>query len=792
MWDPGSLLDDVSRSLTSPWIIVPVAMAAGVIALVSPGVISPTGAIVGGGIVGYMIMISLSKLRVATPQSIRRLGVATERIAEGFRGGGVGVAAVAAVAAILAVVLGGLAVAAPASLLDPVVDLLSGTGTAAAIGVALVCLVVASLPLWAPELIDAERPAPDEESGDDAESRETYPITDDGGSTGERIDDLLEHVESDAIPWRNGDAVVAEAENVWRELRELAVEAVAERDGCSSDIASTRVATGKWTDDPYAASFLQDLSTPVLPARVRVADWLRGRHLTRRIRHTVDAIADARGAASRIDFGDGVSRDRNGAGEADPAESDGAEVTHAAEEAAAGSRSVQRGMGVELRPAERAPGNGAHAGLVVGVAAVIVGTLLGNAAVLLSAIVGFAYAAYGYTMPDPETGVRVERSIETPSPAAGASVAVSVTVTNEGETAIPDLSVRDTPPEGLAVIGGETALATSLEAGETAALSYRVEATTGTHHFGETKLVAENVSGTARFRADVTIDARLSCDHTTDAVPLSNQTTPFEGRVPADAGGTGTEFYATREYRAGDPPNRIDWNRYAATRDPTTIEFREHRAAEVLVVLDADSPGNVRRSPTADPETLGQSASREIVTRLLAANNAVGAARVDRFDTRAFGRRATIDYLRPLADDLQSTRIERLFATEIDDIGSALNSGPFPEESGGMDRCVRFKHDGADRVVRSLPEETQVIALTPLLDDRQVDTLARFLSAGHDVTVAMPDVLPDTPGGRIDGLDRADRIDSLRRRGAVVLPWNPEEPLSIALARSPQREVVTA
>ncbi|MFB6228471.1 MAG: DUF58 domain-containing protein [Halobacteriales archaeon] len=693
--------------------------------------------------------------------------------------------------AVIAVVLAVVAVTVPTSLFAGV---LSGVGTAAVVGVALLGLVVAGLVLWAPGVIDAGRPALDGESGDDVEVSETYPDGDDAGSTGERVDDLLEHVESDAIPWGDGDVVTAEAENVWRELRELAVEAVAERDGCSRTVASTRVASGAWTDDPYAASFLQDLSKPVLPARVRVADWLRGRHLTRRIRHTVDAIADARGAttASRVDFGDGVPHDRDGEREADPAGSDGTGVSHAASEAATGSRSVQRGTRVELQSAERSAGYGAQAGLVVGVAAVVVGTLLGNGAVLLSAVVGFAYAGYGYAMPEPEADVRVERSIETASPAAGTNVAVSVTVTNEGETAIPDLRVRDAPPEDLTVVEGKTALATSLGGEETAALSYRVEATTGTHHFGETELVAENVSGTARFRADVTIETRLSCDHTTDVVPLSDQTTPLEGRVPADSGGTGTEFYATREYRAGDPPNRIDWNRYASTRDPTTIEFREHRAAEVLVVLDADSPADVHRSATADPVTLGRSAGREIVARLLAANNAVGAARVDRFDTAAFGRRATIDYLQPLADDLQSTRIERLFATEIDDIGSALNSDPFPGASGGMDRCVRFKHDGADRVVRSLPEETQVIALTPLLDDRQVDTLARFLSAGHDVTVAMPDVLPDTPGGRIDGLDRGDRIDSLRRRGAVVLPWSPEEPLSIALARSPRREVVTA
>ncbi len=791
MRDPEGLLDGVPELLTLPRAIVAaiitlsiaVSVADSISILFAFIVFSVIGAIVVGGIVAPIAMMLLSGDTVMTPSELTytmpsELTVVTGQVSRLLKRRDT---AVVAIPAAVALVLGGLAVAAPGSLLAPIADVISRLWTTAAIGLALFCLVVAGLWLWEPRMVGGEGSGSDQGSTEDSETQGIYAEGDDAGSTGERIDDLLEHIESGGIPWQNGDAVVTEAETVWEELRELAVEAVAERDDCSQTVASSRVASGEWTDDPYARSFLQDLSSPVLPVRVRVADWLRGRHLTRRIRHTVDAIVTARSAtiASNVGFDENESGDEAG-------------IAQNTEEDSPGSRSVQRKTRVELRSAGTR-NHGSHGGLVLGIVAVMMGTALGNAAVLLSAVIGFAHAGYGYAMPDPGTDVRVERGIETASPATGTSVGVSVTVTNEGETAIPGLYVRDTPPEDLSVVDGETAMATTLGAGETATVTYRVEATTGSHRFGETELLAENVSGTARFQENVTIDTRLSCDHRADAVPLSSQMTPFEGRVPADAGGTGTEFYATREYQAGDPPNRIDWNRYASTRDPTTIQFREHRAAEVLVVLDTSLPAaDVRRATTADPTMLGRTAGDEIVTRLLAANNAVGAARIDRFDTTVFGRRATIDYLRPLADDLQSTRIERLFATEVDDIGSALNSGPFPEETNMMDRCVRFKHEGADRLVRSIADETQVIALTPLLEDRQVDTLVRLLSAGHDVTVVMLDVLPDTPGGRIDGLDRDDRIDSLRRRGAVVLPWTPEEPLSVALARSSRREVVTA
>jgi uncharacterized protein (DUF58 family) len=684
----------------------------------------------------------------------------------------------------LAVALAALAIAAPASTLEPVAGLFRGVGAAAVVGLFSITLIALSLLViaWA-------SPATEAGGADGEETAEPW-LGADVGSAGERIDDLLAHVASDAIPWQTGDAVADEAEAVWEALRERAVEAVAERDGCSRTVASKRVATGEWTDDPYAASFLRDLSTPVLPFHVRIADWLRGRHLTRRIRRTVDAAVATKETATPLSGSAATGRSAGPRPGGGSSARTGAGVEATVDPPTAGT-GVVRETRIELRPTGGPSGHGATAGLAVGVGAAVVGTMLGNAAVLLSAVVGCAYAAYGYAMPDPGTDLNVERWVETASPLPGAAVGVSFAVTNEGETAVPDLRVSDAPPEGLEVTGGETGLATSLAPGETVELSYRVEATTGTHAFGAAELTVRNVSGTARFRKEASLETELSCDYSLGEVPLSDQTTPFEGRVPADSGGSGTEFYATREYQPGDPPNRIDWNRYARTRDPSTVEFREHRAAKVVVVLDADSPAAAaRRSTTADPATLGRHAAREIVADLLAAKNGVGAARIDRFDTTAVGRRELITYLQPQSDDLQSTRAERLFAVRLDDLGAALRHDPdLGTDAAG--RCVRFKQDATARMVGTLPAETQVIVLSPLFDDAQVDTIVRLQRAGHDVTVVMPDVLPaGSPGGRIDRLDRADRIATVRRNGARVLPWAPDESLSVAVSPSARQEVV--
>jgi len=88
--------------------------------------------------------------------------------------------------------------------------------------------------------------------------------------------------------------------------------------------------------------------------------------------------------------------------------------------------------------------------------------------------------------------------------------------------------------------------------------------------------------------------ANRTCPVPTLDVPLRPQTSQYTGRTPADAGGDGVEFYATREYRMGDPMSRIDWNQTAKTGDMRTVEHRVERSVTVALLVDARG-----RAPTS-------------------------------------------------------------------------------------------------------------------------------------------------------------------------------------------------
>lgn len=75
-------------------------------------------------------------------------------------------------------------------------------------------------------------------------------------------------------------------------LTDLAVEAVVRNENCSRDVASERVESGEWTNDPYAAAFLSGSSTADVPWYEHVRNAIhREPRFQRQVRHTVDALA---------------------------------------------------------------------------------------------------------------------------------------------------------------------------------------------------------------------------------------------------------------------------------------------------------------------------------------------------------------------------------------------------------------------------------------------------------------------------------------------------------------------
>ena len=397
------------------------------------------------------------------------------------------------------------------------------------------------------------------------------------------------------------------------------------------------------------------------------------------------------------------------------------------------------------------------------------GVILKQPALLLAAVVGVAYLAYVQVTTVPAATVRIRRELSDPTPDLGDDLAVTVTVTNEGDRVLPDLRVVDGVPEELTVVGGSARLGTALRPGESDSFSYTLTARRGTHEFKTCDTIVRDWSGKrerhTRFRTggEVVVTPSLS---STLPMPLRKQTSQYAGRVETDLAGDGVEFHSTREYRAGDPLSRVDWRRYARTGDLATLQFREERAATVMLLLDLRQEAYVRRDEDdLHAADLGINAAGQIFTTLLETGDRVGIT--------ALAPQKV--WLSPGLGNEHRVKVEELFAHH-------------PALSAERPKGRYSVHLGVRNLRKHLSGDVQLVFFSPLCDDGAV-TAAQLLHAhGHKVTVLSPDPTDDgTLGQRFARVERAGRISTLRQGGVRVLDWNPDEPLAESIARASVR-----
>lgn len=395
------------------------------------------------------------------------------------------------------------------------------------------------------------------------------------------------------------------------------------------------------------------------------------------------------------------------------------------------------------------------------------GVFASTPGLVLVGVVGVAFAVLSHAATPSAVTVAIDRTLRTSHPEPDESVAVEVTVENTGGSALPDIRIIDGVPPGLAVESGSPRIGSTLRPGESTTFVYEVTATRGVHRFDPALVLARDTSGAIEraTRLEATTPTPMTCVPPLDSMTaptLREQTAGRPGRLLTDIGGSGVAFHTTREYRPGDPLSRIDWHRKARTGDLSTVDFREERAAEVVLLIDARE--EAYRAPGPDAESaLSRSvaAAGSLYVALTNAENRVGVAALSPESC----------WLSPGAGTAHRARVRELLATH-----PAFAPTP-PDEPF-------FPSIRARRLRRRLPSDAQLVAFSPLCDDTAERLLRRFDAAGHRVSVVSPDPTGrETPGQRLAHTERLVRLSTLRRAGIPVVDWR-EEPLAVAFARA--------
>lgn len=409
-----------------------------------------------------------------------------------------------------------------------------------------------------------------------------------------------------------------------------------------------------------------------------------------------------------------------------------------------------------------------NVGLLVATVTAVVGTVAGNTTLVLAATVGLTFTAYGYLTSPPSVAVAVTREVaETADP--GDRLAVTLDVENEGDETVPELRVLDDPPGDLRVVEGTPSAATSLEPGETERFEYTLRASRGTHEFEGPVLEARSVDGRVERRWSAERSATVSVTSGLESFPPAGQTVGYTGRVPTDEGGPGLEFHSVREYHPEDPMKRVDWNRYARTGELRTIDFREHRAASVVVLVDLrEDVTRYRHLGESDSAELATEAATEIVEALLDWNNLVGVATVAN----------DLVYLEPDVGPNQRHRADLVLDDRVRTVETARRLAVVSDSPWAY----------IERLNDRLPDDTQVVFVSPFLDDAAATITRQLRAHGHATTVVSPDVTTDaTPGGTVARIERERRVEETREQGTRVVEWSVDEPLYAAVERATGR-----
>ncbi|MBN1630013.1 MAG: DUF58 domain-containing protein [Thermoleophilia bacterium] len=317
-------------------------------------------------------------------------------------------------------------------------------------------------------------------------------------------------------------------------------------------------------------------------------------------------------------------------------------------------------------------------------------------------------------------------------------------------------------PDGLRPVGGADSLLLRLEGGQERVLPLRLSCDRwGAYRLGDLTLRSHDLAGLLvadrAFRGGSLLRVYPEAERLRWAVrPLETQ--PFAGNHVARSKGEGIEFADIRPYAPGDRPRHINWRATSLWQTVYINEQHPEHNSDVVIFLDSFS--EVRRGDES-VLSLAVRAAASLSQHYLTIRDRVGLVSYGGF----------VRWLAPAASDVQRYRIaEALLETEA---------------------VLSFVWQDIDILPRRiLTPQALVIAISPLLDERSVNTLLDLRRRGFDLVVVEVSPLSfvqkrDDPmaqlGLRTWKLWRETLRFRYEQAGVAVVEWDGTTPLAATI-----------
>jgi uncharacterized protein (DUF58 family) len=394
--------------------------------------------------------------------------------------------------------------------------------------------------------------------------------------------------------------------------------------------------------------------------------------------------------------------------------------------------------------------------------ALFLGVLVDRAELLIAAVpLTMALLSARRAGDPPRFDLRHDLSAERLAEGDGLAVTVRVTARDR----LPLIEILEPLPALLQLHSGYNRIVLSLAAGQEASWKYEFRCPArGRFSLGALQLRFCDHSGLwtaeSQFKDPKAISVYpfIAPVH---YVPRPLRTQSSFGNYAARRVGEGIEPGEIRPFVPGDRVRRVNWRASLRRGQLYVTQFHEERNADIVLLLDSLSETGARPRSTLD-----------FCVRAGAALAAAYLGRKDRVGFIEYG--GYLRWLNPATGRRQKENlVEALLPASVHFSYTVKQLDYLP--------------------ARVLPPQALVIALSPLVDQRFIDTAIDLAARGFDlVVIAVSPIEParwalrhspiDELACRLWAIEWRRSIEALRRRGLVIVEWHPDAPLDAVLA----------